>query len=107
MQFRDKHYVWQFARDAMYVSLFSHCINLILYVNGYELIFCVVVLSFFCLGYSQLYGYELNRHQQLGKIYPINNGTTVFETNQSLIDNGMLESVILAITLLLSERFRD
>ncbi|KAJ3562141.1 hypothetical protein NP233_g9761 [Leucocoprinus birnbaumii] len=46
-------------------------------------------------------------HQQLGKVYPAKDGTTVFEASDLLISHGMLESVILAITLLLSEKFRD
>ncbi|KAF9446087.1 hypothetical protein P691DRAFT_709221 [Macrolepiota fuliginosa MF-IS2] len=52
------------------------------------------------------YGYTLNRHQQLGKVYPAKDGTTVFEASELVFNNGMLESVILAITLILSERFR-
>lgn len=56
---------------------------------------------------GQFYTYTLNRHQQLGKIYPAKDGTTVFEASELIISHGMLESVILAITLLLSERFRD
>lgn len=94
MEFNGKHYTWQFARDAMYVSrIFKFVLKLDqLMINRFRL---------------QFYDYVLNRHQQVAKVYPVKDGTTVFEASETLLNSGMLESVVLAIVLLLSERFRD
>jgi hypothetical protein len=94
MQSQGKHYTWQFARDAMYVSD-----TFIRYPS--------LSLTHPAMADRQFYAFSLNRHEQLGKIYPAKDGTTVFEASDLLISRGMLDSAILATTLLLSERFRD